>query len=83
MRKNLWKAMIATLCLVMTMAFTACGSETASGFDNTPNSSSSSSSSAPTDETPEDDGDEPLDPAPNPEPEPQPQPETQKWTSNF
>lgn len=75
-------ALICALCLAMTMAFTACGSDTASGFDNPSSESSSSSSSAPTDETPEEEGDEESgeeeggeeeggeenpDPAPNPE----------------
>ncbi len=79
MRKNVWKAMIAALCLAMTMSFVACGSDTASGFDNPSSESSSSSSSAPADETPEDDGDE----TPDPQPQPQPQPGTQKWTKNY
>ena len=89
MKKNVWKAMIATLCLAMTMAFAACDSDTASGFDSPSSESSSSSSSAPADETPEDDGNEDggetggeedggdENPTPNPNPAPQ------KWTKNY
>ncbi|MBQ8229546.1 MAG: hypothetical protein IJZ32_02490 [Clostridia bacterium] len=90
MKKNVWKAMIAALCLAMTMAFAACGSDTASGFDSPSSESSSSSSSAPADETPEDetpaddggeDGGEEDGGDENPTPNPNPAP--QKWTKNY
>ena len=85
MRKKTLKAILAALCLAMTMSFVACGSDTASGFDNSSSeSTSSSSSSAP--ETPEEDGgeedggDETPTPAPNPNPNPA---QDKNWTKNY